>query len=235
MFYSNCGKKIGDAAKFYSGCGTPVKVAPAPRATKPAPAQKRGYEELETPYSDMKKNQEDEKAAFAAKKAINLDTAEDLIKELIEELEELIEDEDHEEDMAREIDDDEDSINACYVRASQFLSKKEYDNAIHEYTQFIRKNPPLAYAHLTRGKIYVQANSFQEGLNDFSKAIEINPKFSDDAYFERGKLWCQFEEYANAKKDFARSIKINSSLKISINKFIAEWKKLHQKAKINYM
>lgn len=51
----------------------------------------------------------------------------------------------------------------------------EFQEAINDYTSFIKINPNDAYAYFNRRLAYVELGKFQEAINDFTRAIKINP------------------------------------------------------------
>ncbi len=71
-----------------------------------------------------------------------------------------------------------------------------------------RKIESEAAIHLFKGVAYVLKGKYDEAISDFTKAIEINPKFAD-AYFSRGAAFgikCQHDQ---AISDYNKAIEIN--------------------------
>jgi tetratricopeptide (TPR) repeat protein len=72
-------------------------------------------------------------------------------------------------------------------------SLKEYERALCFYNKSIDQYPDNAHAYFLRG--YLKLNRLDinndmaiSAIKDFSKAIRINPEFTD-AYFQRGLAW----------------------------------------------
>jgi tetratricopeptide (TPR) repeat protein len=58
----------------------------------------------------------------------------------------------------------------------QYASRRDYDNAIKEFTQAIKTYPPYAAAYANRGVAYMQQKKFNLAMDDFKRASEIDPK-----------------------------------------------------------
>ena len=63
-------------------------------------------------------------------------------------------------------------------------------------------------AYNSRGNLLMKENKFNEALNDFNKAIELKPDFSD-AYYNRGILYGNEKKYNEALNDYNKSIELN--------------------------
>ena len=68
---------------------------------------------------------------------------------------------------------------ACQNRADKAASlddkEREYQNAIRHYTKVIELDPGNAEAYHNRGSIHSTIKEFPEAMQDFNKAIELNP------------------------------------------------------------
>lgn len=71
-------------------------------------------------------------------------------------------------------------------RAAAYLENGEYDKAIADSTRVINVDN-YTWAYLIRGKAYEAKGMRQEALNDFNKAINLDPKFTE-AIKERDAL-----------------------------------------------
>ena len=61
------------------------------------------------------------------------------------------------------------------VRGNIALNKKQYDQAISDYTRALEINPRLAEVYHNRGFAYQQNGQNDQAIADYSKALEINP------------------------------------------------------------
>lgn len=83
-----------------------------------------------------------------------------------------------------------------------------YDS-ITLWSHEIKIFPESAYvAYNNRGNIYFCSNNFTQAMNDFNKAIEINPWYAD-AYNNRGEAYNSVGKYAMAISDLNKTIELN--------------------------
>jgi len=64
--------------------------------------------------------------------------------------------------------------------------------------------PALAQKHLDKGKTCAESENYSEAINEFSKAIKLNPSY--DAYYERGIAYSNSNNSFTAMEDFAKAI-----------------------------
>ncbi|MFQ5976091.1 MAG: tetratricopeptide repeat protein [Candidatus Hydrothermarchaeales archaeon] len=67
-----------------------------------------------------------------------------------------------------------------------------------------------AITYNNRGVAYGKSGEYSNAISEFSKAIEINPKYAD-IYFNRGLAYRELEEYSKAISDYTKAIEINPS------------------------
>jgi len=90
-------------------------------------------------------------------------------------------------------------------------SNQQYDKAINIYTQILdmeldNKVRSIIYNH--RGMAYFIQSEYQKSIDDFTIAIENNPK-NFRAYNNRGLVFKMQQQYDKALKDFETSLEIN--------------------------
>ncbi len=56
-----------------------------------------------------------------------------------------------------------------------YLRARDFDNAILEFTNAIRKYPRFDVAYSNRAVAYMQQQKFNKAMDDLQKAVEINP------------------------------------------------------------
>ncbi|MBI4727600.1 tetratricopeptide repeat protein [candidate division TA06 bacterium] len=62
--------------------------------------------------------------------------------------------------------------------------------------------------YLLKGDEQLEMKNYEYAINNYDKAIEINPK-NDAAYFKRGKAFLYQAQYSKSIDDFSNAIKIN--------------------------
>ena len=57
--------------------------------------------------------------------------------------------------------------------------KREYDKAIADFSEAIKREPNHADAYYNRGNAYCDNIDFAEAIADFSMAIKLKPEYAD--------------------------------------------------------
>ena len=65
---------------------------------------------------------------------------------------------------------------------------------------------PLAYNN--RGNAYLSLDKYQQAIEDYNKAVELNPEYAL-AYYNRGNAYLSLDKYQQAIEDFDRAIALN--------------------------
>jgi len=98
----------------------------------------------------------------------------------------------------------------------------DYDDAIDDYTQAIKRKPNFADAFCNRGLAHHGSNDKQAAIADITQAIKLNPDFAE-AFYNRGVVHCSSsldrdsrrvvdcssDSYQAAIADFTQAIKLN--------------------------
>ncbi|MFN9318352.1 MAG: tetratricopeptide repeat protein, partial [Microcystis sp.] len=95
--------------------------------------------------------------------------------------------------------------NEKYVVLSEL---KRYDEELAAITQAINLAPRAAW-YYNRGILYYNQQKYKLALDDYNKAIELNPNYAL-AYYNRGNLYRRQQKYKLALDDYNQAIKINS-------------------------
>ena len=82
---------------------------------------------------------------------------------------------------------------------SRFQSKRQFDQAIADYSKIIELNPKIAQAYFYRGIVYALQAKQDQAIADFKKTIELNPKESSVYY----NLACIYSVKKNVKDSCA--------------------------------
>jgi tetratricopeptide (TPR) repeat protein len=90
-----------------------------------------------------------------------------------------------------------------------FYENKDYENAIHSYTEAIKLIPGFAGAYNNRGNIYTLINNIKKAINDYSQAIDLDSNYAM-AYCNRGLAWIDIKEWDKAIYDLDKAIKLDS-------------------------
>jgi tetratricopeptide (TPR) repeat protein len=67
-------------------------------------------------------------------------------------------------------------------KGDRYAARRDFTNAIKEFTNAIQKQPSYAAAYSNRGVSYMQQNKFDLAEDDLKKAIELGPKDGKNHY-----------------------------------------------------
>ncbi len=79
--------------------------------------------------------------------------------------------------------------------------------ALSDFDEALRLDPELFDAFIERGNLRCNLGQRQEGIEDYSRAIEIKPSAS--AYFNRGNVHRQLREFDEAISDYEEAKRLN--------------------------
>jgi tetratricopeptide (TPR) repeat protein len=94
-------------------------------------------------------------------------------------------------------------------RVGKFLSEKNFDGAIADFTEAIKLEPDNPFAYYKRGMAYVNKNEFDLAIKDFTEAIRIEPDKFGDFYLDRGGAYLFKGDKAMAISDVEMALKID--------------------------
>jgi tetratricopeptide (TPR) repeat protein len=97
-------------------------------------------------------------------------------------------------------------------RCYQYAEQKKYDDAIRECTKQINSDvgviSNVEYSYMNRGIAYEAKGLLGEAIADYSKAIEIKPRY-DGAYVNRGNAYKAKGLIVRAIADYNKAIELN--------------------------
>jgi tetratricopeptide (TPR) repeat protein len=93
-------------------------------------------------------------------------------------------------------------------RGNTFNDKKEYDKAIADYTEAIRRDPKMSEAYGRRAHSYQAKGENDKAIADSSTALKIDPKLFI-AYYGRANAYLHKKDYDKAIKDFNEAIQLS--------------------------
>jgi tetratricopeptide (TPR) repeat protein len=92
------------------------------------------------------------------------------------------------------------------IRGDAYFALENYSAAFADYSESLKMSlSASAYAGL--GNVFVKMNNIAEGVNNYSKAIELKPDCAD-YYFIRGKTLNLQGKYKEAISDFDVALKL---------------------------
>ena len=97
-------------------------------------------------------------------------------------------------------------------RGSAHLGKGNYDLAIVDFDHLIALAPKMDVAYLNRGFAYTRKNLPQLAIEEFNKAIQLNPGEAGLAYLDRGETYFHERRFDRAIADETEAIRLEPNL-----------------------
>jgi tetratricopeptide (TPR) repeat protein len=104
---------------------------------------------------------------------------------------------------------------ALEMRGDAFQGNRQFENAVQDYSVALSLLPGHANAkHVTvnRGWAFFNAGRPDEAIQDFSRAIAMDPKL-DDAYYGRGRCWLVKRDPERALADAKEALKLRPEIR----------------------
>ena len=86
--------------------------------------------------------------------------------------------------------------------------KEQYKTMVFERKHIEEPSDPAGY--LDRGNRYSRNGVYHKAIEDYTKAIELDPKFAE-AYYHRGCSWYEVDKFEDSISDLSKAIEINPS------------------------
>jgi Tfp pilus assembly protein PilF len=96
---------------------------------------------------------------------------------------------------------------AFLKRGDDYYADKDYDRAIGEYTEAIRRDPKSAAALGGRAHAYMAKGIHDQAIADADAALELDPKLFI-AYYSRGFAFNHQKQFDKAIGDFTKAIEV---------------------------
>jgi tetratricopeptide (TPR) repeat protein len=93
------------------------------------------------------------------------------------------------------------------IRGDAYFALENYSAAFADYSESLKVSPN-ASAYLGLGNVFVKMHNIPEGINNYTKAIELNSDCAD-FYFYRGKAFNLQGKYNEAINDFNRACELD--------------------------
>jgi tetratricopeptide (TPR) repeat protein len=106
------------------------------------------------------------------------------------------------------IDGGEENTQLYIQRGDLYFEKREFFDAVEDYTTAIELDPEADQAYFGRGMALARQGMIDEGIADLSVFIKRNPK-SSLAYTKRGVRYIWKQDYANAEKDLTKALELD--------------------------
>jgi len=84
------------------------------------------------------------------------------------------------------------------------------------WTDVLKHHPRVQYARNSRGQYYYENKKYDRALEDFSRAVEIDPKYAK-AWYNRGNVFDETGVFDRAIDDYTRAIEIEPHYTMAYN------------------
>jgi tetratricopeptide (TPR) repeat protein len=103
-----------------------------------------------------------------------------------------------------------DLVIAFRGRGNAYLSKSQYDRAIEDYSEAIRRKSDDASSLSNRGTAYLSKGDYARAIEDFNQSLRVDPE-SAGAFYNRGNAYFSKGEYDRAIEDYSKSLQLDPS------------------------
>ncbi|MGB3947746.1 MAG: tetratricopeptide repeat protein, partial [Bacteroidia bacterium] len=94
-------------------------------------------------------------------------------------------------------------------RAVTYFERKQYEQALADFTKTIQLSDNYTDAHYNRGVIYFSLKQYDKAIEDYSAAIKQNPKFPK-ALNNRGNVYHLLGKYNEAIADYNKALEFDA-------------------------
>jgi len=101
-----------------------------------------------------------------------------------------------------------DNVEVLYILGLFFQENEDSEKAIEIYDRILKIDDNNKFANYNKAYIkLVYLEKFEDAINDFSKAIESDPTYSD-AYYNRGYCYELMNDFENSTKDYQKTLSL---------------------------
>jgi len=97
-----------------------------------------------------------------------------------------------------------------FYLGNALYEQEDFEDSINAYSTSLELDE-YAGAYSNRGLAYAELGERKRAIEDYDKAIELNPDFAE-AYYNRGIAYAKQQKYNEAIKDFDKAIELNPNL-----------------------
>ncbi|MBL9124347.1 MAG: tetratricopeptide repeat protein, partial [Planctomycetaceae bacterium] len=108
------------------------------------------------------------------------------------------------------------------LRAVAWHLKRDYANAIKDFSEAIRREPGVPMAHRARAQTYHAQGDYQRALDDLNEAIRLDPRMAI-AYNDRGATYNELDEYQKAYEQLSEAIRLDPKLALAYYNRGSNW------------
>jgi tetratricopeptide (TPR) repeat protein len=119
------------------------------------------------------------------------------------------------------------SAQAYALRAKIWQALHEYEKALADFDEAIRRDPKQATFYCDRGTAHSYKRQDDQAIADYSEAIRLDPKFAT-AYVRRAYAWRAKAKYDTAMADCDEALRINPSFAAGRMAKAAVWNQSRQ-------
>jgi len=113
-------------------------------------------------------------------------------------------------------------------RGKVSYAKRDYENAIREFTEAIRLDNSVTVYFGRRGFVYSKIEDYDNAIKDYTDAIKLDPNNSDYLMY-RGDSYYQKKDYYTAINDYTAAIKLDPLNTTPSRKRVDAYQKLRTK------
>jgi len=111
-------------------------------------------------------------------------------------------------DFGKALELDPDDKDALMLRAMEFRTKGDFDQALLDYQALIRIDPKILEAHIGLGLSYRHKRDYERALASFDRALELDPR-SKDALLFRGVVHSDQGDVDLAIADYNAAVRLD--------------------------
>lgn len=108
------------------------------------------------------------------------------------------------------------------LRGVAWHLKRDYQNAVKDFSEAIRREPGVAMVHRARAQSYHVLGEYDKALDDLNETIRLDPRMAL-AYNDRGAVYNELDDYHRAYEQFNEAIRIDPNLALAYSNRAANW------------